>query len=442
MLKGGARDLPERQQTLRDTIGWSYELLDDAAARAFRALGVFPGGATLESFEAIAGEGELEPLEALIDHSLVRRIDGPRFAMLETIREFAMERLEAANEAAVMRGALAREMLRIAEETDPALRGPDQARAGATFEAERSNMEAALQWALRDGADRALGARLAARLGWFWYSHSYAVEGSAWLEVAYANAQTLPEELRAMLMWRLGVLLDQRAEAARAAELFEQAVVMYRALGDERGTAAALNSWGSAVRNGGESARSRPLFTESLELRRRLGDEAGQATALYNLGCLELDEGDIELGRALLEEGLALDTKSGDEWAAAADLNALGVAALDSGDLAEARRLFVRALNAFRELGELDRLAEVFGSLAGLEGAARDPVRSARLAGAAEATWGRLGIPLAPHDRARFERYQEKAREALGEESFEQARSEGRSMTIDQACTFALAENG
>src|SRR5207302_7447900 len=147
-------------------------------------------------------------------------------------------------------------------------------------------------------------------------------------------------------------------------------------------------------------------------------------------------------GRAMLEEALQLDTKAGDDWGVAADVAALGVAALDSGELDEARVLIVRALIAFRDVGDNDRLAEVLGSMAGLAGAAGDPVRSARLAGAAEATWGELGIPLAPHDRARFERYQEKALAALGAEAFEQARREGRSMTVDQALTFALAETG
>src|SRR5207248_2268141 len=214
LLKGGARDLPARQQTLRDTIDWSYELLEQPAARAFRALGVFPGGA-------------------------------------------------------------------------------------------------ALRWALTDGADPILGARIAIRLGWFWYSHGYAVEGSAWLEAAHDTAADLSTDLRAMLLWRFGVLLDQRAEPARATGLFEEAVALYRLLGDEGGTAAALNSWGSAVRNRGDGARARPLWEESLAIRRKLGDEAGQATALYNLGCLELDEGDASKGRSMLEEGLALDTKSG-----------------------------------------------------------------------------------------------------------------------------------
>ena len=441
LLKGGARDLPARQQTLRDTIGWSYELLDEKAARAFRALGVFPGGATFASIEAVAGD-VIDALETLVDHSLVRREGEERYGMLDTIREFALDRLEATGEADATQRALAVEMLRIAEEADPALKGPDQARAGEVFQAEHDNIRSALRWALTEGADPMLGARLATRLGWFWYTHAYAVEGSAWLEAAHGLDRDLPAELRAILLWRLGVLLDTRAEAERAAPLFEEAASLYRLLGDDSGTAAALNSLGSAVRNNGDAARARLLFEESLAIRRKLGDEPGQATALYNLGCLELDEGDPAVGKAMLEEGLALDTKSGDEWGVAGDLNALGSAALDAGDLAEAGALFARALKAFQELGDTDRLAEVLGSLSGLAAAEGRAVRGARLAGAAESVWGRLEIPLAPHDRARFERYQEKARETLGEEAFEQARGEGRSMTIDQAVTFALAENG
>ena len=442
LLKGGARDLPARQQTLRDTIGWSYELLDQPTARTFRALGTFAGAASLESIEAVAGEDVFDALTLLVDHSLVRQNEGARFGMLETIREFAVDRLEASGEAESTRRRQAEVMLRIAEDADARMRGPDDARSRALFEAELDNMRAALGWTLAQGADPPLGARLAVRLGQFWYTHAYAVEGSEWLEAAYAKRADLPLDLRALLVWRLGVLLDTRAEVARAAELFEEDVALYRELGDQSGTASALNSLGSAVRNAGDVERARPLFEEALAIRREMGDEPGQATALYNLGCLALDEGDRARGRAMLEEGLALDAKAGDEWGVAADVHALGVAALDAGELDEARGLFVRALEAFRDVGDADRVAEVLGSMAGLAGATGDPVRSARLAGTAEATWGGLGIPLAPHDRARFERYQEKAHAALGVDAFEQARREGRSMTVDQAITFALAELG
>jgi tetratricopeptide (TPR) repeat protein len=195
-------------------------------------------------------------------------------------------------------------------------------------------------------------------------------------------------------------------------------------------------------RNAADLDPERGLYEEALALRRETGDEAGQATALYNLGCLELDEGDRARGRAMLEEGLALDLKAGDDWGAASDRAAIGVAALDSGNLEEARALFAQAIKGLRDAGDTDRLAEVLGFVAGLAGETGDPIRAARLAGAAEMMWGTLGIPLAPHDKARFERYQEKARAALGPGAFEQARGEGRSMTIDQAIAFALAETG
>ncbi|MGZ4212483.1 MAG: ATP-binding protein [Actinomycetota bacterium] len=442
LLKGGARDLPARQQTLRDTIGWSYELLDDMSARIFRALGVFPGGASLDSLEAVIGDDVLDVLGTLVDHSLVRRDDEPRFGMLETIREYALERLQEAGEAIETRRHQAEEMLRIAEAADAGLRGPDQSASRAQLERETENMRAALGWCLSDGADPLLGARIAVRLGWFWYTHGDAVEGARWLEAAEGQRSSLPDDVRAQLLYRLGVLLDQRSEP-RARNLFEHAVQLFRAAGDDGAVAGALNSLGSSLRNSGDAERARGLFEEALALRRSIGDRAGQATALFNLGSLVLDEdGDPQRAKVLLAEALEIDRSLGDEWGEALEVAGLGVAALDAGELADAGDLLGRSLGVFHRIGETDRLAEVLGYLAGLAGAQGDAVRSARLIGAAEAVWETIGIRLSVPDRARFVRSQVAARASLDPDAFEQARREGRAMTPDQAVAFALANAG
>jgi tetratricopeptide (TPR) repeat protein len=304
------------------------------------------------------------------------------------------------------------------------------------------NMRAALSSTLTDGVDPLLGARIAACLGRFWYTHGYAVEGSRWLEEAQQRGPDLPLELRARLVYRLGVLLDQMSELSRATELFEQAVELYQELGDQSGVAGALNSLGSAIRNTGEVARARDLFTQSLELRRTVGDRAGQAAPLFNLGSLALDEGDPARAEDLLSEALEIDRSLGYRWGVATELSGLGAAALDQGDLPRAHTLLREALVEFDDIGETDRLAEVLGFLAGLAGAEGDMVRSARLGGAAEGLRDNLGIPLSAPDAARFDVYQEKARASLDPPAFEQARLEGRAMTSEQAVVFALGKSG
>jgi predicted ATPase/class 3 adenylate cyclase len=440
LLKGGARDLPARQQTLRDTIGWSYELLDEDAAHLFRLLGVFSGGATLDAIEGVAGEDVLDALSSLVDHSLVRQDSEPRFSMLETIREYALERLEAEGETEKARRAHAEYMLRVAEEAGAGLRGPEQNRWRRVLEADHDNMRGALTWCFADGGDPNLGARIAIRLGQFWYSHGFAVDGIAWLEEARAKATDLPPDLRALLLQRLGILFDQRSIAARAAVLFEQAAALYRELGDQSGTAFALNSLGSAERSMGNMDGAEALWNESLSLRRAVDDKSGAAATLCNLGTLALDRGEPERAQEFLEEARTIDTELGDEWAVAIDESGLAEVALDLGDLERARPVLRRTLDAFCEMGEHDRLAETFSRMAGLAAAEGDPIRSARLSGAAEALWEAIGIPLAPPDRARFEHFQTKARAAIDPAAYEQAWAEGRAMTMDQAVAYALAD--
>jgi predicted ATPase/class 3 adenylate cyclase len=438
LLTGGARDLPARQQTLRDTIGWSYELLDPDAARLFRMMACFSGGARLDAIEEVAGEGFLDPLSALVDHSLIRQDTEPRFSMLETIREYALERQEEAGERDAAHRAFAAFVFHLVEEADDALRGADQSRWRRRLEAERDNLRGALAWCLTEGGDPDLGARIAIRLGHHWYTRGLALEGIEWLEQARAKAPGLPANLRSQLLQRLGILYDQRSDAARAAALLQEAADLCRELGDRKGTAWALNSLGSTMRNMGDSEKADALWNESLAIRRELGDKGGAAAVLCNLGILALDQGDTARAIGFFEEARAIDLDLGDDWAVAIDESGLGEAALDAGDLGAAEPLLRKTFEAFREIGEDDRLAETLGRLAGLAAARGDHVRSARLSGAAEAQWEAIGIALTPPDRARFEHFQKKARAALEPAAYERAWAEGRSMTKDQAVIYAV----
>jgi predicted ATPase/class 3 adenylate cyclase len=443
LLTGGSRDLPVRHQTIRDTIAWSHDLLWPDAALLFRRLAVFSGGASLDGIESVAGQGvdALTSLQNLLDQSLVRRdsSDEGRFFMLETIRDFAQERLEESGEGPSLRPIHARHMADLATEADGHLRGAQQQVWLKRLDADTDNMRAALRWALDDDAgDPTIGARIAASLGWYWYMRGRAMEGCRWLESALLHADTLDLPLRARLAHRLGILMDQRGEPAAAVKLFEEALQISRDGDDPTEVARALNSLGSSRRGLGELEQARLLFEESLALRRATDDRSGTAVTLFNLGELALDVGDDARALELFTEACEIDRVCGDSWAVAVGTAAIGAARLALGEHDTAEPYLRESLASLHELEDTDRVAETLGLMAGLAGARGDFARSARLAGCADACWERLGFPLSPPDRAHFERQQAPARAAMAAQDFAQAWEEGRMMTVGQGVAYAL----
>lgn len=439
LLTGGARDVPARQQTLRDAIAWSYDMLEPDAAALFRRLGVF-AGATLEAAEAIASDlpDVVGLLELLTDQSMLRHGDDGRFRMLETIRAYAVEQLEAAGEAAEMRARHAEFFARLAEEAEPGLReGAAQAEWRRALLADDDNLHAALTWTLEGAGDRSVGVRLAGSLWRFWYMRARVVDGSKWLRLARDAAAGEPVAVRARLSQRLGIMLDQRAETADAIRLFAEAVELYREAGDRRAEAAALNSLGAATRGDGRSEEAMRFFEQSLAIKESLGDIAGAATSVFNMAEVALDALELDRAFELFGRAAELDRRCGDEWGLASDRSRVAMVALYRGDLDEAGRTFRETLGTFVEIGDEDRIAETIASLAGEAGARGDLERSARLAGASDALWERLGLPLKPLDRAHFERHLAPARAGLSAEEFGRAWDEGRAMTTEQAIAYA-----
>jgi predicted ATPase/class 3 adenylate cyclase len=449
LLTGGPGDVPPRQRTLRGAIDWSYNLLDEDDKSFFRAMSVFAGGCTLESVEVVvepdAGTDVLEAMESLVDKSLIRRSDTddePRFSLLETMREYAGERLSSAGQEYALRRRHAEYFCSLAEEAHGHLFGPDQGPWGDRLELEHDNLRAALAWLLEtgQGADelRTLALRMAGALGRFWYVRGHAIEGSAWLDAALQGAPLDAGRARARALHVLGVLLDQRNEVARARDLMEQSLELFRDLGDTTMVAGLLNSLGVVARSSGDLQRARDLLREALQLRRRQGDDAGVATTLSNLGTVTLDEGALDEAQALMEESLALDRSHGDEWGVALNTSNLAAVALERPDIGRASELWKEALAAFTALGDSDGLAESLERAAGIAGAEGDGTRAARLAGASQALRAEIGSPLSPIDVARFERYLRDARATLSPDEFRAAFDEGGQMTRQQALDYAL----
>ena len=285
LVTGGARDLPERQRTLRGTIEWSHTLLEEGERVLFARLAVFSGGRTLEAIEAICdAKGDLpvdtlDGVSSLLDKSLLRQEEGPegepRFVMLETIHEYARERLEASGEAEEVRRLHAEYFLALAEEAEPELTGPDQLACLERLEAEHDNMRAALSWSLEKEPETAF--RLAGMLARFWEIRSDFSEGSRWLEAALRlsdrpDTATTEAATRAKLLSEAGTFAYYRADFDHATALHGEALELYRELGDDSGVAFALMCLGAQYAEKGDHERAAPFFEEALALSRRIGD--------------------------------------------------------------------------------------------------------------------------------------------------------------------------
>ncbi|MQA99677.1 MAG: tetratricopeptide repeat protein [Actinobacteria bacterium] len=447
LLTGGATDSPERHRTLRGTIDWSYELLDERERDFFRALAVFDGGATLEAIVAVIGSeaDAIDALTSLVNHSLVRRVEisggDHRFTMLQTIRDYALELLEKDPELPTLRERHAAYYLDMLDRA----REDNSDRRTELVGIELDNLRAALAWF----AGRAEGGsrddawalvRLGALLGRYWYTHGMATEGSGWLERAIAMVPADPEPSRALAMRLLGVLKEQQRHTEEAAALFYEALGDYTQLGDLPGQAACLNSLGVVMRGRVDFDAAEDLFERSAEIRRQIGDEQA-SSSVGNLGLVALDRGQIERAMALFEESMQLDEENDDEWGIAVNTNNLGIAHLEAGNVDRARELVMKAIAACAELGEWEGLAEALEAAAGLSSIQGDPVRGGRLIGTARAIRTQVAMPLHPADRPRVERWMAGMRRAVGEEAFDGAVREGTRMTRDQAVAYALGRH-
>jgi predicted ATPase len=351
MLTGGPRDLPQRQQTLRSTIGWSYNLLDAAEQGLFRRLGVLVGGCTLETAEAVCNaEGDLpldvmDGIASLTDKSLLQQVEGqdgdPRFTMLETVREYALERLAEQGELEATQRQHAECFVRLAEAAEPELWGPQQVQWLRRLQIDHNNMRAAIDWSYRGKGTRDISVRLTLALGGFWLWRGYRQEGYMRLRNAL-DAATEPTLLRARTLYALGVLI-QESDMKPARTLFEESLAISRTLGDIRGQADALYGLGWFADHVPGSQMARDVYFEesitlyqqlghavgiarvlvksddqerleaSLVLYRSVGHLRGCADALTNLGRLAHRQGDSGRAIVLLQEALDLYSQLQDE---------------------------------------------------------------------------------------------------------------------------------
>ena len=376
LLSGGGPDLPERQRTMRSAISWSHDLLGEHERALFRRLAVFGGGCTLEAAEAVGAPARavrrdgagvpdvLDVLAAIVGASLVRRGIGeearePRFSMLETIREYAREKLEESGEEGETRGRHAAFFLDLAERAEPHLVGPRQGAWMDALEDEHHNLRAALGW-MRERGDAGTGLRLAASLAMFWWTRGHLSEGRGWIEgflrddrPGRGGGPPSPVAARARALVGAGLLADGQGDHDRAVALYGEALRIYRDLGDGEGAAFALANLGQATRargHGGDHDRAEVLSEEGLALGRGAGDLLSAAVALNTLGHLALRRGKTGRAEALYEESLAAFRASGNRRGTAYTLGNLEMAALDRGETARSLALHEESLGSYEEL--------------------------------------------------------------------------------------------
>ncbi len=346
ILTGGPRDLPARQQTLRNTVLWSYELLSQEEQRLFRLLSIFVGGCELSAVETILGAlgGAtayiLDGVTSLLDKHLLRQAQEspePRLLMLETIREFGWESLSTSGELEPARQAHAEYYLRLAEEAELHLLGVEQERWFTQLEREHDNLRAALAWAMergKSGQSMEMALRLAGALERFWEVRGYLSEGRKWLEQALMSSGAIPLSIRAKASRGAGWLALIQGDIDRAEALCQQALQQYQEAGDPRGMAWSLHRLGLVAYRKNDYSLARSRLEESLALFRQLSDQVGLASILNALGIGAIEQGEYTQARSLFEESQALFRESGDKMDMVWSLYSLGRTFLAQGEAA------------------------------------------------------------------------------------------------------------
>jgi predicted ATPase len=483
LLTGGARDLPQRQQTLRAAIDWSYELLNAAEQNLLRRLAAFVGGCNLEGVEAVCdarGDLDLDLLDgmaSMVDKSLAQQVETPngesRFVMLETIREYALEKLTASGEGVSTKRAHAAYCLVLAEEEATEQSGVERAAWLERCALEHDNLRAGLEWLIETGnAD--WGLRLGTALFRFWEIRDYQTEGRDQLgrllklpgaaaptkartralfaagilageQGDYASADALIGESRdiarrlgdktgvAVSLNALAVLTRDRGDVPKAHALFEESLLLWREVGDLKAVARALSNLANTVKLLGDYERSRTLYAECLSIFRGLGDRTGVGWSLNYQGDAARDQGDFASARSLYERALAIFSELADRWGIAGTLADLGSLAREQRDFSTAHSLYRESIKIFQELEHKRGIARLLECFACSAAAQLDAERSLRLAGAAAALRQNIGAPLTLTERIKLEDSLDAARKAMSNTAGTTAYLQGWALPLEKA---------
>jgi predicted ATPase len=443
-----ARDMPDRQRTMRATLDWSHDLLDPLQKDLFGRLSVFAGGFTLEAAEEVGAFGEIEAMEVLellgglVEQSLVTArpdADGVRYGMLEPVRQYALEKLEESGEARETRRRHAEFYLALAERGGPELRGHDQATWLGRLETEIGNLRAALSWSVEHGRAEEIS-----RMAWtswtYWWLSGHISEGSRWMDEALASDPDASPTTRARLLTISATLGQAIAGFETARTKNDESMEIFRELGDDDGLYFAMGTGGLIALGQGQPELGRSLMEESGRERLKMGDKWASGAMFGFAATVALGQGDLTSARSLAEKSLSQGREIGSREVISVALPTMATIAGLDGDHERAAGLFEEGLTLSAEVGEWTNVAYYLERLAEISVTNGDLSRAARLAGAAEALLETIEVIAYPHatDRSFYERTLAAARENLGPEAWAEAREEGRAMTAEEAIEYAL----
>ncbi len=483
-LGEGARDLPARQRTLRATLAWSYDLLTAQEQRLFARLSVFAGEFSATDAYVICGEGlssdVATDIESLLNKSLLRQTSSVmnvlRFSMLETMREYAVEKLVERGEFDQIRERHAHYFLALAEQVQQELTGPNEAEWHARLESQHDNFREALQWGLNSDDTEQTSLRLAARLDYFWWTRGYVSEGRTWLEAALRHkGANAPTQMRADALRGAGFLAYQQCDYQAARDCYREALAIYRRLSNQHSIAEVLLNLGDVEMSVGDYQTSESLIQQGTEIMQTLGDSNGyahaldylawcvlrgdsvQATAwfeqalalfkqvnnlngmglvLSGLGEIALRRGDLEQAARLLEQSLGLRQQLGQKWGIAATLGSLAWLAQIQDDLERARLLLKESFIIRRDLGDLGGMAWCLEKLAEIAHLQRSDGMAARLLGAATALRANVNSIIDPNDQSEYDRLIARVLRRLGDDVFNAVWAEGEAMPLNRLIEF------
>lgn len=439
LLKAG-RGVDPRQQTLRATITWSYDLLDDVERQLFERLSVFAGGCTWDAAEQVC-EADPDLLQSLLDKSLVRRRQDagldPRFWMLESIREFAAERLDATRREGELRTRHAEFFLELAENADRAVReGEDQSDVLRRLAAEHDNLRSALQW-IPGLENPELELRLATALGYLWEVQGHFLEGQQPLEAALERSREQTSPLRARALMYAGLLAYDRGEYPKATARLEQSFELARRLGDDRLAARALGNLGIVATGEEDLERATTLYEQTLELLRDLDDARALGAVTGNLGYIKLLQGESSEAQEHFEQAAELLRSVSDDVPLVMMQVNLALVELERGETDKAEVIAREALELSHRLGYREG---IWSSLVVLAAAEEEPERACTLLGTARTLREADEGALQPFERAVDERTASALRDRLGTDAYGRLCEDGAAMSVDEAVSYALAD--
>jgi predicted ATPase/DNA-binding SARP family transcriptional activator len=437
LLTAGARDAPERQQTMRAAIEWSYRLLEPAEQGLFAELAVFVGGASLEAVEAVCCGDVLEGLGALVDNSLLRRVDEaePRFRMLEVVREYALEQLASSGREDEVRARHADFFLELALRAEDEFEQAEQERWLALVDRELPNMRAAFDRAIAAKDERVL--RSTGALRRFFQLRGHLEEGRRRLEAALAAVEGDPLD-RAIALHGAAMQAGEQGDFDAAERFFRESLEIVRVEGNTTRIASTTSNLGNLAFFRGELEEAIGLYQEALALHESIGEFSRAATVLDNLGTVTMLTGDLKGAIEIYEESLSRARAGGHTRQVASTLRSLARALVQGGEIARAREAVEEALGIEQALGDRHGLADGLEIRGAVAGAGGDHERTAVLWGAAAALREAIGSRRHPDQPGWYESVEESARAALGPEAFASAVSRGRSLEAGEAVAYAI----